>query len=191
MADNEEQEQQVSSSSALFSDLVHHYQAEPELYTGLPLDEQPKQDLFSLDDIVDLVGGAPDALRRHMAEDGEPHGFTEPDEEEPDLLDPQPEPVPYLREEQEAEEDEQFMPESSDTFSFRHTPSLPDASREAEPQVCPESDALPAAPATQPAAPSPAHAAQTPADTQPARAPVSCKYKDASLSFGREKTRFS
>ncbi|XP_019715637.1 reticulon-1-A-like isoform X11 [Hippocampus comes] len=177
MADNEEQEQQVSSSSALFSDLVHHYQAEPEaepeLYTGLPLDEQPKQDLFSLDDIVDLVGGAQDALERHMAEDEEPHGFTEPHEEEPDLLDPQPDPVPHLREEQEAEEDEQLMPDSSDTSSFRHTPSLSDASREAEPQVCPESDALPASPATQPAAPSPAHAAQTPADTQPARAPVS------------------
>ncbi|XP_051936652.1 reticulon-4-like isoform X2 [Hippocampus zosterae] len=179
MADNEEQEQQVSSSSALFSDLVHHYQAEPEtepeLYTGLPLDEQPKEDLFSLDDIVDLVGGAQDALERHMAEDGEPHGFTEPHEEEPDLLDPQPDPVPHLREEQEqeTEEDEQLTPDSSDTSSFRQTHSLSDASREAEPQVCPVSDALPAAPATQPAAPSPAHAAQTPADTQPARAPVS------------------
>ncbi|XP_019715632.1 reticulon-4-like isoform X6 [Hippocampus comes] len=188
MADNEEQEQQVSSSSALFSDLVHHYQAEPEaepeLYTGLPLDEQPKQDLFSLDDIVDLVGGAQDALERHMAEDEEPHGFTEPHEEEPDLLDPQPDPVPHLREEQEAEEDEQLMPDSSDTSSFRHTPSLSDASREAEPQVCPESDALPASPATQPAAPSPAHAAQTPADTQPARAPVSCCVQGWNLNVG-------
>ncbi|XP_077438542.1 uncharacterized protein LOC144061709 isoform X2 [Vanacampus margaritifer] len=173
MADNEDHHQ-VSSSSALFGDEVHHYQAETEpeveLYTGLPLDEQPKQDLFNLDDIVDLVGGAQDALERHMAENDEPHEFTEPPEEEPDLLDPQPEQV--WREEEE-EEEEKLMADSTSTSIFPPTPSPPQASGEAKPQVCPESDALPAAAPAQPAAPSPAQAAQLPADTQRAPAPTS------------------
>ncbi|XP_037127980.1 reticulon-4a isoform X3 [Syngnathus acus] len=167
MADNEEQ--QVSSSSALFSDEIHHYRAEPELYTGVPLDQQPKQDLFNLDDIVDLVGGAQVALERHMAEDGETHWFTETPEEEPASLDPQPEPVPQVRDEEGEEEEEdddgeKSMPDSS----FPRTPSAPEASGEAEPQVCPESDAHPAAAPAQPVAPSPAHAAQPASHTQPA-----------------------
>ncbi|XP_049591081.1 reticulon-4a isoform X6 [Syngnathus scovelli] len=165
MADNEEQ--QVSSSSALFSDEIHHYQAEPELYTCVQLDQQPKQDLFSLEDIVDLVGGAQVALERHMAEDGETHWVTETPEEEPASLDPQPEPVPQVRDE-EGEEEEEDGEKSMPDSSFPHTPSAPEASGEAEPQVCPESDALPAAAPAQPVAPSPAHAAQPSSLTQPA-----------------------
>ncbi|KAM9809746.1 uncharacterized protein ACBT44_012827 isoform 1-T1 [Syngnathus typhle] len=168
MADNEDQ--QVSSSSALFSDEIHHYQAEPELYTGVPLDQQPKQDLFNVDDIVDLVGGAQVALERHMAEDGETHWFSETPEEEPASLDPQPEPVPQVRDEEgeEEKEEEDDGEKSMADSSFPRTPSAPEASGEAEPQVCPESDAHPAAAPAQPVAPSPAHAAQPASHTQPA-----------------------
>lgn len=70
MADSMEHE--VSSTTPFFSDEVHHYQAGPDSEL-----DQPKQDLFSVDDIVDLVGGAQDALNRHIAEDGAPHEFTE------------------------------------------------------------------------------------------------------------------
>ncbi|XP_061545364.1 reticulon-4-like isoform X2 [Phycodurus eques] len=155
MADNEEQ--QVSSSG----DDVHHYrpepepEPEPEPYTALP-----KQDLFSLDDIVDLVGGAQDALERHMAEDEEPHQFTEPPEGR------QPVPLPQVREgggeeeegeeeeeEEEQQQEQQLIPDSTGTANVPRTPSPP-----AEPQVCPESDAL---------------LPQPPADTQRAAAPAS------------------
>ncbi|XP_057703428.1 reticulon-1-A-like isoform X4 [Corythoichthys intestinalis] len=168
MADNEEQ--QVSSSSALFTEDFHHYQAEPEpdLYNDMP---HSKQDLFSVDDIVDLVGGAHDALERHMVEAGEPHELTESLKEEPSLLELDPEPQVLEKEE---EEEEYPVPDST-SFSSPHMPSPP----EAEPQVCPESDALPAAAPTpapapaQPAASSPAEEAQPPADTQRAPAPAS------------------
>ncbi|XP_008319620.1 reticulon-4a isoform X4 [Cynoglossus semilaevis] len=75
MADGEDQ---VSSTTALFSDVTHHYQAEPEPEPEPePELEQPKQDLYSLDDIVDLVGGAQDALERHIAEDSASHEVEE------------------------------------------------------------------------------------------------------------------
>uniref|UniRef100_A0A3P9LBG8 Uncharacterized protein n=1 Tax=Oryzias latipes TaxID=8090 RepID=A0A3P9LBG8_ORYLA len=89
MADSEEQH--VSSTTPLFNDEVHHYQAEPE-----PEPEpEPKQDHFSLDDIVDLVGGAQDALERHMAEDSGPQELTQTSVEEPVTLS---EPVVHIPE---------------------------------------------------------------------------------------------
>ncbi|XP_057703426.1 reticulon-4-like isoform X2 [Corythoichthys intestinalis] len=181
MADNEEQ--QVSSSSALFTEDFHHYQAEPEpdLYNDMP---HSKQDLFSVDDIVDLVGGAHDALERHMVEAGEPHELTESLKEEPSLLELDPEPQVLEKEE---EEEEYPVPDST-SFSSPHMPSPP----EAEPQVCPESDALPAAAPTpapapaQPAASSPAEEAQPPADTQ--RAPAPASYVPSSPSKAQPQT---
>nr|XP_057904771.1 reticulon-1-A-like isoform X6 [Doryrhamphus excisus] len=155
MADNEEQ--QVSSSTSLFSEEVHHYQAEPDTEDLLLLD-QPKQDILSLDDIVDLVGGGQDALERHMAEDSQE--FTEHPDDKTTLLDPEPQ-----------ENEEKPSPDSSSGSSFKHSPLGPDRVEE-EPQVGPESDALPAAQA-QEAAPSPAEEAQLPADTQAPPAPAS------------------
>ncbi|XP_072293103.1 uncharacterized protein [Eucyclogobius newberryi] len=97
MADGDDH--QVTSTTSLLNDAVHHY--EPEL--------GPKADHFSLDDIVDLVGGARDALERHIAEDDDPHEVTETLEEhpavtleepqvhvkepKPEITIPQPEPV--------------------------------------------------------------------------------------------------
>ncbi|XP_061767503.1 reticulon-4a isoform X2 [Nerophis ophidion] len=139
MADNE-----VSSSTSLFSEGVHHYQAEL-----LPPD-QPKQDLFSMDDIVDLVGGGQDALERHMAEDTDQH-------------DPEP----------PQEEQDQPSPDSSSSSRSGSQHSLVEPDRaEDDPQVGPVSDALPAVQAQQ-AAPSPAEEAQLPADTQASPAPAS------------------
>ncbi|XP_061823872.1 reticulon-4a isoform X5 [Nerophis lumbriciformis] len=147
MADNE-----VSSSTSLFSEGVHHYQAEPD--AELPPPDQPKQDLFSMDDIVDLVGGGQDALERHMAEDTDQHTFL-PDPEPPQ------------------EEQDQPSPDSSSSSRSGSQHSLVEPDRaEDDPQVGPESDALPAAQAQQ-AAPSPAEEAQLPADTQASPAPAS------------------
>lgn len=91
MADD--MEHQVSSTSPLFSDVVHHYQAEPEPEIEPP---QPERSLFSMDEIVDLVGGAQDALNRHMAEDGSPQEFTQVVDSYPEDLVKfaEPEPVP-------------------------------------------------------------------------------------------------
>uniref|UniRef100_A0A3P9HC70 Reticulon n=1 Tax=Oryzias latipes TaxID=8090 RepID=A0A3P9HC70_ORYLA len=109
MADSEEQH--VSSTTPLFNDEVHHYQAEPE-----PEPEpEPKQEHFSLDDIVDLVGGAQDALERHMAEDSGPQELTQTSVEEPVTLS---EPVVHLPEpevkepEPEAKEPEPVIKEA-------------------------------------------------------------------------------
>ncbi|KAM9364664.1 LOW QUALITY PROTEIN: reticulon-4b [Pholidichthys leucotaenia] len=157
MADSEEQ--QVSSTTPLFNDVVHHYQTEPEP------DPAPTeaQDLFSVDDIVDLVGGAQDALERHRAEDGAPpHVFT-PEETLPVKA---PEPVP-------------------DSATVHSTSSLPvepefvapkaepESTKIAAPEPAPEqSDALPAAePRT--AAAAPAEAAERPAVREEPAAPAS------------------
>ncbi|XP_020564989.1 reticulon-4 isoform X1 [Oryzias latipes] len=109
MADSEEQH--VSSTTPLFNDEVHHYQAEPE-----PEPEpEPKQEHFSLDDIVDLVGGAQDALERHMAEDSGPQELTQTSVEEPVTLS---EPVVHIPEpevkepEPEAKEPEPVIKEA-------------------------------------------------------------------------------
>ncbi|XP_061692470.1 reticulon-4-like isoform X4 [Syngnathoides biaculeatus] len=144
MADNEER--QVSSSSAFFSDDVHHY--------------QPEQDLYSLDDIVDLVGGAQDALERHMAEDGEPRPFAEPREER------QPAPVPQVREMEEEGEGEGEGDEEQE-----------EERREEREQLIPDSTAsvprAPSPPAESDALLLPQPAAQPPVDTHPAPAPAS------------------
>ncbi|XP_061915431.1 reticulon-4a isoform X4 [Entelurus aequoreus] len=150
MADNE-----VSSSTSLFSEGVHHYQAEPDAELLPP--DQPKQDLFSMDDIVDLVGGGQDALERHMAEDTDQHTFL-PDPEPPQEEQDQPSPVSS----------------SSSRSGSQHSLVEPDRAED-DPQVGPDSDALPAAQAQQ-AAPSPAEEAQLPADTQASPAPASCPF---------------
>ncbi|XP_014876188.1 reticulon-4-like isoform X3 [Poecilia latipinna] len=105
MADSEE----VSSSTPLFSE-GHHYQPEPELEPQL--DPGPGQELFNPDDIVDLVGGAQDALERHRAE-GE-SGLQEPTvtstRPEP-VREPEPEPEPEPVQEQEPEPVQEQEPE--------------------------------------------------------------------------------
>ncbi|XP_039994405.1 reticulon-4a isoform X3 [Xiphias gladius] len=183
MADGEEQ--QVSSTTPLFSEGVHHYQAEPD---------QSKQDLFSVDDIVDLVGGAQDALERHIAEDSAPHEVTEtsfaPREEPVTLTEPEPVSVPELKEPEP--EMEKAIPDST-SFSFvPETPLnaeepqvvapkaepesikiVPDPQAAPEPEPAPESDALPAADPRK-AAPAPAEAAERPAVTEEPPAPASC-----------------
>ncbi|KAM6916481.1 reticulon-4b [Xenentodon cancila] len=138
MADSDEH--QVSSTTPLFNDEVHHYQAEPE--------PEPRQDLFSADDIVDLVGGAQDALERHMAEDGASHESTQTSAAHPEeavtLPEPEPEPEPELLV-------HRLAPDST-TFSF--VPAEPEVvAPKAEPEstkVAPEPQA-PAAPAEEPA----------------------------------------
>ncbi|XP_007577058.1 reticulon-4-like isoform X1 [Poecilia formosa] len=105
MADSEE----VSSSTPLFSE-GHHYQPEPE--PEPQLDPGPGQELFNPDDIVDLVGGAQDALERHRAE-GE-SGLQEPTvtstRPEP-VREPEPEPEPEPVREPEPETVQEQEPE--------------------------------------------------------------------------------
>uniref|UniRef100_A0A3B3YQD5 Reticulon n=1 Tax=Poecilia mexicana TaxID=48701 RepID=A0A3B3YQD5_9TELE len=105
MADSEE----VSSSTPLFSE-GHHYQPEPE--PEPQLDPGPDQELFNPDDIVDLVGGAQDALERHRAE-GE-SGLQEPTvtstRPEP-VREPEPEPEPEPVREPEPETVQEQEPE--------------------------------------------------------------------------------
>uniref|UniRef100_A0A3P8SQL3 Reticulon n=1 Tax=Amphiprion percula TaxID=161767 RepID=A0A3P8SQL3_AMPPE len=173
MADSDEQ--QVSSTTPMFNEEVHHYQAEP--------DPEPKQDLFSVDDIVDLVGGAQDALERHIAEDSAPHESTEtsfvPPEELVTLPEPEHTPVPEVRE----PEPEPEIPDSTTSPPFVPEPEpqvvAPKAEPEStkiapaapEPEPAPESDALPAAePRT--AAPAPAEVAEQPAVTEEPPAPA-------------------
>ncbi|XP_022070178.1 reticulon-4 isoform X3 [Acanthochromis polyacanthus] len=173
MADSEEQ--QVSSTTPMFNEEVHHYQAEP--------DPEPQQDLFSVDEIVDLVGGAQDALERHIAEDSAPHEFTEtsfvPPEELVTLPEPEHTPVPEVR------EPEPEIPDSTTSSPFVPEPELEVVAPKAEPEstkiapAAPEpepalkSDALPAAePRT--AAPAPAEAAEQLAVTEEPPAPAAC-----------------
>nr|XP_046258282.1 reticulon-4a isoform X2 [Scatophagus argus] len=177
MADSTEQG--VSSSTPLFNEEVHHYQ--PGMDSELV---QPKQDLFSLDDIVDLVGGAQDALNRHIAEDGAPHESTEtsfaPPEDPVTLAEPvhvtEPEPEP---EAEPAIPDSTSYPFVPETSPAAEEPKVvaPKAEPESakidpEPEPAPESDALPAAEPRK-AAPAPAEAAEQPAVTEEAPAPAS------------------
>ncbi|XP_062256379.1 reticulon-4a isoform X5 [Platichthys flesus] len=183
MADTEDQE--VSSSTALFSEAMHHYQAEPD---------KPTQDLFSLDDIVDLVGGAQDALDRHIAEDSAPHEVTETPFAPVKLVEPEPEPM-FVESEPEVEEPEPEVLEpfpDSTSACFASEPIFapvepifvpkaePESSKiEPEPQAAPEPepapkrDALPAAEALK-EAPAPAEAVERPAVTEEPPAPASC-----------------
>lgn len=104
MADSEQQ--QVSSTTSLLNDEVHHYEPEPD---------QPKAGHFVMDDIVDLVGGAQDALKRHIAEDSAPHEVTGtwvPPVEHPVTL-PEPAQVP---EPKPAVEPAVFVPEPTPVF---------------------------------------------------------------------------
>lgn len=167
MADSEE----VSSSTPFFSE-GHHYQAEPE--PEPLLDPEPKQDLFSPEDIVDLVGGARDALERHRAEEEE-GGLqvstvtsTEPEPEpEPELVqvnEPEPEQVKEPEPEPPVEKPAPVEPEVV-------APRAEPESSELDPPA-PQSDALLAAAARE-AAPSPAEAAAQPAVTQEPVAPAS------------------
>uniref|UniRef100_A0A3P8SRR5 Reticulon n=1 Tax=Amphiprion percula TaxID=161767 RepID=A0A3P8SRR5_AMPPE len=154
MADSDEQ--QVSSTTPMFNEEVHHYQAEP--------DPEPKQDLFSVDDIVDLVGGAQDALERHIAEDSAPHESTETSfvrepEPEPEIPDSTTSP-PFV-----PEPEPQVVAPKAEPESTKIAPAAP------EPEPAPESDALPAAePRT--AAPAPAEVAEQPAVTEEPPAPA-------------------
>ncbi|XP_070771645.1 reticulon-4a isoform X4 [Enoplosus armatus] len=186
-------EPQVSSTTPLFSDEVHHYQAEPDSEL-----DKPKQDLFSMDDIVDLVGGAQDALERHIAEDGAPHEFTESSFAPPEELVTLPEPVhvtepvsvPEVKEPEP--EVETAIPDST-SFSFvpetplialepevvapkvepESTDIVPEPQVAPEPEPAPKSDALPVAEPRK-AAPAPAEAAEQPAVTEEPPAPASC-----------------
>lgn len=194
MADSMEHE--VSSSTPFFSDEVHHYQAEPDSEPP-----QPERDLFSVDDIVDLVGGAQDALSRHIAEDSAPHEFTESPVSHPEdpvtLAEPghvtEPEPVPEPREPELDSEAETALPDSTspsfvpDTSRVAKEPEVippraePESTRiepgpraAPEPEPSPESDALPAA-AARKAAPAPAVVSERPAVTEEPPAPASCE----------------
>uniref|UniRef100_A0A3Q3N0S0 Reticulon n=1 Tax=Mastacembelus armatus TaxID=205130 RepID=A0A3Q3N0S0_9TELE len=158
MADSEEQ--RVSSTTALFGEGGHHYQA--ELDSEL---DQPRPDLFTVDDIVDLVGGAQDALERHKAEDGAPRDFMEtsfkavPDSTSFSFV-PK---TPLLDEELEVVAPK-AEPES--------TKIVPEPRAAPEPEPSAESDTLPAAEPRK-TAPAPAEAAEQPAVTEERLAPAS------------------
>ncbi|XP_034041436.1 reticulon-1-like isoform X2 [Thalassophryne amazonica] len=152
MADSEEP--QVSSTS-LFDE--EHEFPEPDPRSDLL---QPKSDLFQMDDIVDLVGGAQDALERHIAEDSAPHEVPDPPEPQDRNLDSIPVPIqkPGVA---------GLDPDSSSAL-FAAPCVAPKAEEEssqisAEPQSAParETDALP------PAQPRTAAAAQQPAGPPP------------------------
>ncbi|XP_068616090.1 reticulon-4-like, partial [Brachionichthys hirsutus] len=157
MADSAERE--ISSTSLLGTDEAHHYQPEPE-------PDRLDKDLFSVDDIVDLVGGAQDALNRHMVEDGPPHGSVETFLAGPvTVLEPEPVPVP----------DSTGPGSVPETPSAAVQPEVVAPKAEPEPEPLPESDALPPAePRTPAAAPAaPAEAAERPAATEAPAAPAS------------------
>lgn len=183
MADSEEQH--VSSTTPLFSDEVHHYQAEPNSEL-----DQPKQHLFGTDDIVDLIGGAQDALERHKAEDNAPQEFTETT---PVTL-PEPEPVSVPEVKKPEPQVETAIPDST-SFSLvpeKHfvaeepedvapkaepesTNIVPEPKAARKPEPAPASDVLPAAEPRK-AAVAPVKAAEQPAVTEEPPAPASCEY---------------
>lgn len=181
MADSEDQ--QVSSTTSLFNEEVHHYQAEPDTERN-----QPAHDLFSADDIVDLVGGAKDALERHLAEDSAPYEFTETSSTPQEQLTlPEQEPVTVSEVmEPEPEGQENFPDSTSSSIVHRTTiiteesevvapkAELENTKSEPEPEPAPSRDALPAAEPRK-AAPSPAEAAEQPAVTEQPPAPASCE----------------
>lgn len=147
----------------MFNDEVHHYQAEP--------DHEHRSDHYLVDDdIVDLVGGAKDALERHRAEDSVPDDFTQTSL--PDLKDTEtvPLPEPALK---------PAVPDSTGPASTHEEPEVVAPKAEPartkiapEPEPAPESDALPAVEPRE-AAPSPAEAAERSAVTAEPAAPAS------------------
>ncbi|XP_035770764.1 reticulon-4-like isoform X3 [Neolamprologus brichardi] len=162
MADSEGH--QVSSTTPMFNDEVHHYQAEPD-------HESRSDHYFVDDDIVDLVGGAKDALERHRAEDSVPDDFTQtslPDLKETETV-TLPEPalkpaVPDSTSPASAHEEPEVAAPKAEPASTKIAP---------EPEPAPESDALPVAEPRE-AAPSPAEAAERSAVTAQPAAPASC-----------------
>lgn len=169
MADSDEQH---VSSTTLLSDELHHYQAEPNLDP-----DRPEADLFrpDEDDIVDLVGGAKDALERHKAEDSATHELTETSSlEDPEAVS-EPEaknPEPKM---------ENAIPDSTNSALVPEIHLITEEPEEAEscepvrepqavrePDPAPESDALPAADSRK--------AAEQPAVTEERPAPASCEY---------------
>lgn len=187
MADD--MEHQVSSTTPFFSDEVHHYQAEPESEGEAP---QPERDMFSLDEIVDLVGGAQDALNRHMAEDGSPQEFTQ-------VLDSHPEDLGTWAEPEPVPEEQPGLPDSTSPLlvpdpvlvpsPVAEEPKViaptaePESTRiesdprvEPAPETSPENDALPAAAARGAAAAAPAEESERTTVTEEApAAPASCE----------------
>lgn len=161
MADSEGH--QVSSTTPMFNDEVHHYQAEPD-------HESRSDHYFVDDDIVDLVGGAKDALERHRAEDSVPDDFTQtslPDLKETETV-TLPEPalkpaVPDSTSPASAHEEPEVAAPKAEPASTKIAP---------EPEPAPESDALPVAEPRE-AAPSPAEAAERSAVTAQPAAPAS------------------
>ncbi|XP_031164245.1 reticulon-4a isoform X7 [Sander lucioperca] len=185
MADGEH----VSSTTPLFGEEMHHYQAEPDS----ELLGKPKKDLFSVDDIVDLVGGAQDALDRHLAEASAPQEFTEFTEasvapepvtlpEPVHVTEPKPVSVPEVKEpEPEPEPEVETETAIPDSTSFSFVPDTPAFIAEEPlvvvPKVEPESTKIEpepqaaAAPEPEPAAPkSDALPAAEPRKTAPAPA---------------------
>lgn len=164
MADSE---QHVSSTTPMLNDEVHHYEAEP--------DPKPGQNLYNVDDdIVDLVGGAKDALERHKAEDSAPDDFTQTSLFDPEETVTLPEPanapaVPDTTSPTFAPEEPEAIAPKAKPVSTKIAPE-PQAAHEPEP--APESDALPAAEPRK-AAPSPAEAAERSALTEEPAAPTS------------------
>ncbi|XP_075996641.1 uncharacterized protein LOC142990673 isoform X4 [Genypterus blacodes] len=181
MADSEEQ--RVSSTSTpVDEDELHHYEADQ--------DSNPKQDLFTVDDIVDLVGGAQDALERHMAEDGEFVESSVPAVDEPaTLLEPEPvtssvpvATVPEPEPVQAAPAVEEPEPETPDSTTAAAVPEPPvvtpeaepvSAQMESEPEVAPQPEPIreretlpPAEPRKE--APAPAEAEERPVATEEA-----------------------
>uniref|UniRef100_A0A1A8GEK5 Reticulon n=1 Tax=Nothobranchius korthausae TaxID=1143690 RepID=A0A1A8GEK5_9TELE len=167
-----DEEQLISSTTPLFPE-GHHYQADPDPEPDL----EPKQNLFSADDIVDLVGGAQDALERHIAEDSVLQEFsptsTEP-EPEPEVREPEPEPAPEPVVER-ADPDStsfSFVPEKPEVLAPKAEPESTRILPEPQAEPDPESDALLAAVARK-ASPATAEASDQPTVTQEPAAPAS------------------
>lgn len=131
---SDDTEPQVSSTSPLFSDEVHHYQADPE--------PQPEQNLFKLDDIVDLVGGAQDALNRHMAEDGSPPEF-------PKVLDSSPEDLVMVAQPDPVLEEQPGLPDSTSPFLVPVPAPLAQEPKVVAPTAEPESTRIESEPRVQ------------------------------------------
>ncbi|XP_075996639.1 reticulon-3-like isoform X2 [Genypterus blacodes] len=199
MADSEEQ--RVSSTSTpVDEDELHHYEADQ--------DSNPKQDLFTVDDIVDLVGGAQDALERHMAEDGEFVESSVPAVDEPaTLLEPEPvtssvpvATVPEPEPVQAAPAVEEPEPETPDSTTAAAVPEPPvvtpeaepvSAQMESEPEVAPQPEPIreretlpPAEPRKE--APAPAEAEERPVATEEAEEAAAAPASLVDLLYWRD-----
>uniref|UniRef100_A0A8C6M9Z2 Uncharacterized protein n=1 Tax=Nothobranchius furzeri TaxID=105023 RepID=A0A8C6M9Z2_NOTFU len=165
-----DEEQLISSTTPLFPE-GHHYQADPDPEPDL----EPKQNLFSADDIVDLVGGAQDALERHIAEDSVLQEFSLTSTE-PEVREPEPEPAPEPVVERAVPDSSfSFVPEKPEVLAPKAEPESTRILPEPQAEPDPESDALLAAVARK-ASPAPAEASDQPTVTQEPAAPASCEY---------------